>query len=271
MSNASDKSAMIAALSTLERCMKAMYFQLDLPEFDNTALEAYFNCDNPEEIAYHEKCMAMAAVEAIYNDPYILPQLKERAARKAARDFQHSMRAAKTEYEFRSGKYGKGTKARKEYGARILANHIVQKVAIFDTIKKGVNKVVNKVKNALNQVADTVAEHADKIKPAAKEAVITAVEQITGKDIRGPIEVAKMVVSIIPDKVKEKFEEVKEAIVDEAKNVVNRVADAVVNSAPVQTAKQIVNEKVIPAVQKAGVAIKEFGNKAWSNIKAIFA
>lgn len=265
MSNSTNQGALKSALISLRRYIKGMYWNVELPDFDESAFEEYFNCNDSSKNATFEKFIGLAAVEAVYNDPDLSIKEKEQVSRRCSRELQDAFRGAKNDYLLATEQIDQ-----KEFERRKKAIPIVRKVTTIDTVKKIVKKAF----------ANAPKSYAKKV---VKDSVIRTISTATGTAIGGipgflvglavgiAIETA---IALTPQPVKDKIKETGKELVNGAVNIVKKTSEKLAKSSIgekatsiVKKASEVVETKVAPVVSKGWNTLKRFGKK----VKAFFA
>lgn len=265
MSNSTNQAALKSALISLRSYIKGMYWNLELPNFDESAFEEYFNCNDSSKNAEFEKFIGAAAIEAVYTDPDLSIKEKEQVSRRCSRELQDAFRGAKNDYLLATGQIDP-----KEFERRKKTLPIVRKVTTIETVKKIVKKALG---NAPKSYA----------KKVVKDKVITAITTATGTAIGGPagfvvgLAVGAAIdaaIALTPQPVKDKIKETGKELVNGAVNIVKNAAKDLAKSSIgekatsiVKKASEVVETKVAPVVSKGWNTLKRFGKK----VKAFFA
>jgi hypothetical protein len=267
MSDFSNKAAMTEAMKSLHRYIRSMYISVDLPEFEVSAIDYYFNCDDTKELASYDKMIGAAAIAAIAHNPDIPESTKVRVAQRAAAELQDAFRGAKIDYKFASGKFGVGQESVRKYEREKKENELCRKAAWLDRIKRNTPRQITKI--------------------AAKtevKAALTAGGFTVGGLIGATIGFATGLAVdalwfLTPEEKKEKIKDKSVEIAEKCIKTVNTVAGGIETSPVVQEAKALVNDYVAPIIKpiydeaksafsKVGSGIVNVARKAWIALKA---
>lgn len=247
-----------------------MHISVELPEIDQNALEVYFNCEDAHQNATFDKFIKAAAVEAIYNDPDIPKNCKEKVARRASQELVDAFRGAKVEYEFAAGKYGYGMSSVRRYEREKKLIQLCRKAAFFDRIKKNLPRQLTKM--------------------AAKHGVKTALAA-GGLTAGGPIGAAAgfavgiavdAVWFLTPKPVKDKIKQKCGDMAQKAVSIVKTVGTHITATPAFKKAKAVIDTYVAPVVRpvyekakeviiKATSTVSNAVKKGWKILKSVFA
>lgn len=270
MSNFHNQSAVNEALNSLHRYIRSMHISVELPDFNEEAMEEYFNSSDTEQLAMFDKMIKAAAVEAIYSDQEIPKRYKEKVARRAAEELVQAFRGAKVEYEFASGKYGSGSQSVRRYEREKSLIGLCQKAAFFDKIKKNLPRQLTKqaAKHSVKAALATLGMGTGGLAGAA-------VGFVVGLAVDG-------ICYLIPKPVKEKIKHKSWELAHKAASLVKKVGSEIAATPAFKKAKSIVETYVYPvvrpvyerareAVVKTTAIVSNAVRKGWKKLKSMFA
>jgi hypothetical protein len=239
-----------------------MYISVDLPEFDKSAIEEYFNCDNPKQLATFDKMFGAAAFEAIYTDTDIPNLLKGKVAKRAARELLDAFRGAKVEYEFAVGKFGAGQESIRKYERAKKEIELCKKAAWLDNLKKTMPQQVTKAlaKAGVSAALTTIGRSVGGIGGAL-------IGLLTGIAVDA-------VWNLAPESVKDKIKTKAGEIAQKSLTTIDTVSQKIGSSPIVQKAKAVVEKYVTPYIRtsyKEAISTIPIVRKGWKTFKAIFA
>lgn len=266
MSEFSNKAAMSEALSSLHRYIRSMYISVDLPEFDTSEIEKYFNCEDTIQLATFDKMVGAAAMEAIYADPDIPVKNKGNVAKRAAKELQDAFRGAKVEYEFASGKLGIGQESVRKYERAKKEIYLCRKATWLDKVKRNLPRQA--------------------VKQAAKQSVKAALTA-GGFSIGGPTGALVGLLTglavdavwyLTPKSVKNTLKRKAGELAQKSRAIVNTVSQKIKSSPTVQKAQTVVEKYVAPHIRPIYEEAKsvissatKVARKGWKAFKSIFA
>ena len=121
-----------SAVAILRQFNQYTLFPISELTFQNSLLADYFECPFGDAVEKKvEKIISMAGVMAIYNNPNIPSENKERSAHNTARDLRDAMRYAKIEYHAQEKDL-----SHKEYMRRKEGIPLVSRIAKIKTAKR---------------------------------------------------------------------------------------------------------------------------------------
>jgi hypothetical protein len=241
-----------------------MYISVDVPEFDTSEIEKYFNCEDPILLATFDKMFGAAAMEAIYADPDIPTKFKGNVAKRAARELQDAFRGAKVEYEFASGKYGVGQESVRKYERAKKEIYLCRKATWLDKLKQNLPRLIAKleVKSGAKSVLKTLGT-GDITTNVASLLIGLAVDTVW---------------YLTPKGVKNTLKRTAGELAQKSRAIINTVSQKIKSSPIVQKAKAVVEEYVAPHIRpiydEAKSAISsaaKAARKGWKAIKSVFA
>ena len=261
------------ATTRILRYNAIMRFPMDEEFYKCEAFLEYITTEDQKRLNDLEDIIGSAAEQAVNDDPDILFKKNNKDVMK--RQLIDVCKAGRNEYNYISGKYGEGHKAKKIYDQKNQEIGIIRKATYIERAKKVLKEVPVKILKKGISNAVTAGITAAMIKGGALGATIAGgTVTIAGFTVGAPLLIGvavaacltlatKAVVHLTPPETKKKIREKIHEYSESTICTIQRESEAIRKSEIFQTCIEPVVEKVKPFYEKA----KDYAQEKWEKVK----